>query len=74
MPIGYKKQPKEIPDRLWNMLKGKGDPECKDCGGDIVMTDVEGQYSGQCLACRDRYPMRGDGMAQHYRKNGDDGT
>lgn len=71
MPIGYKKQPKKIPDRLWNMLKGRGDPECKDCGGDIVMTDVEGQYSGQCKACRERHFHTN---AQHYRKNGDDGT
>ena len=51
--VAYGKKPTSIPNRLWDGLAGQGDPECKDCGGNIIMTDVEGQYSGQCLKCRD---------------------
>ena len=52
--VPYGRKPKAIPNYLWDSLAGQGDPECKDCGGNIIMTDVEGQYSGQCLNCRDK--------------------
>ena len=52
--VPYGRKPKAIQNRAWDMLAGRGDPECKDCGGDIVLTDVEGQYSGQCMSCRDK--------------------
>ena len=53
--VPYGRKPDKIPNRLWDHHAGRGDPECKDCGGNILLTDVEGHYSGQCQHCRDRY-------------------
>ena len=42
---------------------------CADCGHDIPLSDVTGQYKGKCAKCREEEQMEKD-LEQHRNETG----